>query len=367
MTSNKQVRVAVSIRRRVTLGILSCLVASVVAHSQNDGIRFRIIAVSTESDAESLHDEIEAGAPFDDLAQQFSIDQSGVEGGSMGPIPVQSLRQEYRDALSVLEPGETSPVVALDNAFLIFHLNLTQEELWMEQRNAGHAAFDQGAIGEAEELFNAAVSEAQELGSTDLRFVWSLAELGGFYQVQGRFAEAQDLYQRAFEIQAAELGLEDAAVGATLNDLAEVLRMQDLFEEAEGFYLRSLANLESSLGRDHLNVGILLNNLALLYQVQGLHARAQPLFLQSLAIMEQNIEPDASMLAPTLANLGRAYHAQANYAEARRRYRRALEILEPEVGADDPIVLEVRRFLNAASGRRPLPQNIDPSLQVPLQ
>ena len=83
--------------------------------------------------------------------------------------------------------------------------------------------------------------------------------------------------------------------------------------------------------------------------------------------MEQNLEPDDPALAPTLTNLGRAYHAQANYAEAGRMYRRALALLEPVVGTQDPIVREIRRVLNAASGRRPLPQNFDPLLVNPLQ
>ena len=367
MASDIQFSLALTLRRRLTLAVVACLLTSVAALAQTDGVRFRMIAVGTESDAASLHDELAAGAPFDELALQYSIDPSGEAGGTMGPIPLGSLRQEYRDALAPLAPGETSPTIALDDGFLIFHLTSPQEERWMDQRNAGLAAYDQEAYEDAEEYLNAAVSEAEALGSTDLRFVHSLAELGGFYQVRERYAEARPLYQRVFEIQALELGIDDAAVGETLNNLAEGFRLQGLFDEAEPLYLRSLANLEGSLGRDHPTVGIILNNLALLHQVQSQHARAQPLFLQSLAIMEQNLEPDDPNLAPTLTNLGGAYHAQANYAEAGRMYRRAIALMEPVVGDQDPFVREIRRLLNAASGRRPLPQNIDPLLQIPLQ
>ena len=367
MASDIQLGSPVTGRRQFIVAVVSCLLLSIVVQAQNDEIRFRLIAVSTESDAALLREEIEGGAPFDELAGLYSIDPSGANGGSLGPIPFESMRQEYQNALEGLAPGETSPAIALDNAFLIFHRSSSQEERWMDQRNAGLAALEQEQYEDAEEFFNVAVARAEELGITDLRFARSMLELASFYQFQERYAEAQSLYERVLEIQALEVGLDHAVVGETLNNLAEVNRMQNLFAEAEPLYLRSLANFERSLGRDHLNVGIVLNNLGILYQLQNQHGRAQPLFLQSLEIMEQNVEVDDVTIAPTLANLGRAYHAQANYAEAGRTYRRALALLEPVVGSEDSIVREIRRDLNAASGRRPLPVNTGSLLDIPLQ
>jgi tetratricopeptide (TPR) repeat protein len=365
--SNYWSRLPASFGRGLVVAVVSCLFIPVVAWAQSDEIQFRMIAVPEASDAALLLDEKITGTSFEELARLYSIDPSSDVGGLFGPMPSANLRSEYRDALAGLGPGETSAAVPIDGAYLLFHRVLDAEERWMEQRNAGVVAFEQEAFAEAEEYFAAAVELAEELGTGDLRFARSLDDLAAFYRLVERHADSVVLFERVLAIQALELGLDHSLIGETLNNLAESYRMQQMFDLAEPFYLRALGNIQVSLGPEHPTVGIILNNLALLYQAQNDHARAQPMYLQSLAIMEQVLDSDDPTIVPTLVNLGRAYHAQSNYGEAGRTYRRALALLETVLETDDVAIRELRQAIGAASGRRPLPVNLNPALNLPLQ
>jgi tetratricopeptide (TPR) repeat protein len=95
-------------------------------------------------------------------------------------------------------------------------------------------------------------------------------------------------------------GGEDADVAASLNNLALLLDTQGKYDEAEPLYQRSLAikrkvcaiHLAASyrdhsckvLGEEHPDVAASLNNLAGLLKTQGKYDQAKPLYQQSLAI-----------------------------------------------------------------------------------
>ena len=64
------------------------------------------------------------------------------------------------------------------------------------------------------------------------------------------------------------------------------LRNQGKYDEAEPLYQRALAIREKALGPDHPDVAESLNNLAELYSNQGKYAEAEPLYKRALAIDE---------------------------------------------------------------------------------
>ena len=55
---------------------------------------------------------LQAGADFDQMASQYSLDGSGADGGDMGWDSVNPLPDEYQEALDQLEPGEISGIVS---------------------------------------------------------------------------------------------------------------------------------------------------------------------------------------------------------------------------------------------------------------
>ena len=62
--------------------------------------------------AQDVLAQLQAGADFDQMASQYSLDGSGADGGDMGWDSVNPLPDEYQEALDQLEPGEISGIVS---------------------------------------------------------------------------------------------------------------------------------------------------------------------------------------------------------------------------------------------------------------
>jgi CHAT domain-containing protein len=97
------------------------------------------------------------------------------------------------------------------------------------------------------------------------------------YAEQGRFTDAEPLYQRSLAIFEKAFGRDHPAVATSLNNLALLYTSQGRYAEAELLYQNSLAISEKALGRDHPDVAHPLNNLASLYNKQGRYADALPI------------------------------------------------------------------------------------------
>jgi len=81
-------------------------------------------------------------------------------------------------------------------------------------------------------------------------------------------------------------------VANSLNNLAQLYGKQGRYAEAEPIYQRALAIREKALGREHPDVAHSLNRLAKLYQAQGEYAKAEPLYQRALAIREKALDPE---------------------------------------------------------------------------
>lgn len=83
------------------------------SHSQSE---------ATELMAE-IQDKLKAGADFDDLVRQYSEGPEANEGGSLGILSAEDMAQTIADAVLLLEPGQTSQVVAGGQSLHIFRLD----------------------------------------------------------------------------------------------------------------------------------------------------------------------------------------------------------------------------------------------------
>ncbi len=84
-----------------------------------DEVTLRIIVVSTREQAQQIEQRLKDGENFALLARALSIDPSASQGGLVGRISVSSLRQELRNALAGLPPGQVSPIVPTPLGFAI--------------------------------------------------------------------------------------------------------------------------------------------------------------------------------------------------------------------------------------------------------
>lgn len=325
------------------------------AFSRQGEIRLRMIAVLDEGEAEAISQQLDSGAPFDQLAREFSVDPSAEAGGALGALPRDGLREEFERALAGVGPGETSPVFPFENGFVLLHVHDPDEEAWMEARNRASEAFESGNDADAEQLLKDALARASALGSNDPRHAMAMTELASFYQYQlALYPEALDLYRRALEIQEQVLGPNSPALANTLNNVAENHFASGSFPDAERFYNRALAIFERVNGYEDPAVAGTLSSLGRLYESQNQFARSQTLYAQALSILENELGARHIDLVPTLVDLAFVHHAQSHYADAAQLYRRALGILEPELGSEDPNVVEMRRALDRVLRNEPL-------------
>ncbi len=128
--------------------------------------------------------------------------------------------------------------------------------------------------------------------------------------------------------------------------MAELHSDQGKYAEAEPLYQRALDIWEQQLGPEHPLVAYALNGLAILYKEQGKYVEAEPLYQRALRIREQKLGPEHLETAETIHNLARFWEAQDNGEEASVWYARALSVREQVLGAQHPKTTETRtRFI----------------------
>ena len=82
-------------------------------------VHFRMIVVESVEAARRVLDQLAAGANFVALARQVSVDATAGTGGLVGPVGLDDLRGELREALQGLRVGELSGIVPLPTGFAI--------------------------------------------------------------------------------------------------------------------------------------------------------------------------------------------------------------------------------------------------------
>jgi tetratricopeptide (TPR) repeat protein len=81
------------------------------------------------------------------------------------------------------------------------------------------------------------------------------------FKTQGKYAEAEPLYQRSLEIKEKTLGENHSSVAIGLNNLAELYKTQGKISAAEPLLISALMILEKSLGETHPTTKIIRGNL----------------------------------------------------------------------------------------------------------
>ncbi|MBC7366780.1 MAG: peptidylprolyl isomerase [Undibacterium sp.] len=111
---------------------------------QEDSVHLRLIQLSradnaTDAELKIKADEIltkfRAGSKFEDLAQEYSQDSRRAKGGDWGWVKRSDLKDDFKNPLFVLKPGEiTAPLMLTEGCFLLFA---------EERKYAGNQAIDE--------------------------------------------------------------------------------------------------------------------------------------------------------------------------------------------------------------------------------
>ena len=208
------------------------------------------------------------------------------------------------------------------------------------------SCYQQGKYAEAEELYQRALAVYEKTsGEEDVRILEPLGNLAAFYSQQERREEAEELYLRAVSISEKTRGKEHPDIAWVLNNLANLYAKQEKFEEADSLYRRSAAILEKQLDTDPAYLSNNLVNWAELHRTRGHYQQAEALYQRVLAVGEKSLPPDHPYITQSLSNLGWIYCQQKKYAEAAPLYQRLLDIKMKSLDREHPDILQYMNWL----------------------
>ena len=160
-------------------------------------------------------------------------------------------------------------------------------------------------------------------------------------------------------------------MATSLNNLAGLYQAQGKYAEAEPLYQRALAIWEKALGPEHPDVATSLNNLAALYQAQGSTGRRSPCTSGPWPSGKRSWGRSTRTWPPASTTWQYFTMPRGNMGKRSRLYQRALAIWEKALGPEHPDVatcLENYAALLKKMGReteadhwRPGPRRFGPS------
>jgi tetratricopeptide (TPR) repeat protein len=228
---------------------------------------------------------------------------------------------------------------AAEGAYGAESTRYTANLLWLAK-----AYHENGKYREAETLYDRVCAlQEKTLGPEHPNTAATLNDLAGVYYVTGRYAQAEDLFERSRAIYEKTLGAEHPNTATTLNNLAEIYRNTGRYALAEDLFERARAIYEKTLGAEHPNTATTLNNLAEIYRNTGRYAQAEDLFERVRTIEEKTLGPEHPSTATTLNNLGGVYLDTGRCAQAEDLFERVRKIQEKTLGAEHP---DTARTLN---------------------
>ena len=167
-------------------------------------------------------------------------------------------------------------VIELIHALAAYLENIDVKELSLEtnQETAQHI---DACILSGEDIFEGTCSTSLDsLPKSESLFA-------SFYRDQGRYNEAEKLYERALAGREEKLEPKHLDTLRTVMNLAIVYCNQGRYNEAEKLYERALAGREEQLGPKHPNTLRTVKGLAIVYRNQGRYNEAEKLYERARA------------------------------------------------------------------------------------
>lgn len=184
--------------------------------------------------------------------------------------------------------------------------------------------------------------------SDNSNYANALHALANAYDEMGRFDLGEPYHRAALDAIVANVGWRHSFTAIAADSLANSYQLQGRAAEAEQMYRAIGAIYESTIGREHLRYANLLNNLARLLEVKaGRHEEAEAMAREALRIKRKLYGNDHPATAISMVNLGNILSTyQDRSAEAEPMIREALAIYQKSYGPND---LETAQCLQVLS------------------
>jgi tetratricopeptide (TPR) repeat protein len=157
---------------------------------------------------------------------------------------------------------------------------------------------------------------------------------------QGKYADAQPLFERALAIRRRLLTDDHPDTAQTFSQLAVNLGAQAKYAAAEPYCEKTLTIYRRLFSDDHPYTAVSFNNMAANLNAQGKYGLAQPMFEKSLEIHRRLLGDQDPQTALFYKNLANNLTAQGKYQNARPLLEKALEIRRTVLTGDHPDVAE---------------------------
>jgi len=196
--------------------------------------------------------------------------------------------------------------------------------------NLGGLYQRQERFPDAERMFRSVLQWRQKnLPAASIEVAYSLNSLAEIYRMEGRDWEARNLMETALRT-LQQFHADAAALPVILSNLATVLLRFKEFDDAEELLRSVLISYQKqgqTSGRDY---AVALNNLGQVLESKNDFEAAASLYQQAIEIFERLGATARIDLSATLANAGELYQSLGRIEEARQAEDRALELLPPQ-------------------------------------
>lgn len=183
----------------------------------------------------------------------------------------------------------------------------------------------QSRFEEAETAFEETLTAMIELGGElHPTTLVAMNNLGNLYEQLGFYDDAEPLLKQTLEGMTQTFGISHPQTSRTRNNLALLHESQGNFREAEPLYLTSYEHLSRSLGENHLDAIGMQNNLAYLYMLMEQYDSAAGMFEDLVERWRIAVGPEHQDALKSLNNLGRVYQKQGRLDEADQMVSQAL-------------------------------------------
>ncbi len=196
------------------------------------------------------------------------------------------------------------------------------------ENNLGELYRHMGDYDRAEPVLLQAVAMA---GNT-MAASYSLNNLALVQKAIGKYAEAEQSYQRSLDIYRSEGKTKHPDYTNPLNNLGELYRTMGRLQEAVYAFEEVIELRKKSLGTDHPNYANAVNNLALVEFSIGMYPEAEAHLLECKEIYKKTLGEKDKYYANCVNNLASVYKAQGKLPKAEETYKECLRIYKATYG-----------------------------------
>ena len=189
------------------------------------------------------------------------------------------------------------------------------------------------------------LEDVQTADQKRLRFA-VMNDLGTNLHNQRQFEEAEEILQRALDLQRDEYGDDSIFVLPPMGNLVNVFLMTKDYERAEALCHQAI-DVVDSLPEDAYTPSdcttppgwvkeVLTDQLGLIHWNQGRHQAAEPFLEETLAIREEKYGERHHVTQHSMSQLAGLYREMQRYDEARELFERALSLNRRHLGVSNP-------------------------------